>query len=94
MRSGLRRGVCSNCSKGERAGKGHKVEGLSGWRSGSRGEVDSDAESARHSAAAGDELVPRERGQRNKDCRRIRPKLGLSQAAAARLTGGGHNALI
>ncbi len=32
------------------------------------------------------------RGQQRKEIRRIRRKLGLSQAAAARLTGGGHNA--
>ncbi|HZT20535.1 MAG TPA: type II TA system antitoxin MqsA family protein [Dongiaceae bacterium] len=32
------------------------------------------------------------KGQQRKEIRRIRRKLGLSQAAAARLTGGGHNA--
>jgi HTH-type transcriptional regulator/antitoxin MqsA len=41
---------------------------------------------------AGDELVLREREQQRKEIRRIRRKLGLSQVAAARLTGGGHNA--
>lgn len=74
------------------AGMRTKVEGLSGWRCGSCGEVEFDAESARRYAAAGDELVLRERARQSKDIRRIRRKLGLSQVAAARLTGGGHNA--
>lgn len=69
-----------------------KVEGLSGWRCDACDEVEFDAESARRYAAAGDELVLRERARQSKDIRRIRRKLGLSQAAAARLTGGGHNA--
>ena len=68
------------------------VERLSGWRCQGCGEVEFDAESARRYAAAGDELVLRERERQRKDIRRIRRKLGLSQAAAARLTGGGHNA--
>jgi HTH-type transcriptional regulator/antitoxin MqsA len=37
-------------------------------------------------------LVLRERKRQSKEIRRIRRKLGLSQVAAARLTGGGHNA--
>jgi HTH-type transcriptional regulator/antitoxin MqsA len=37
-------------------------------------------------------LVIQERQRQSADSRRIRRKLGLSQAAAARLTGGGHNA--
>ena len=69
-----------------------KVEGLSGWRCGACGEVEFDAESARRYAAAGDALVLRERERQSKEIRRIRRKLGLSQIAAARLTGGGHNA--
>lgn len=51
-----------------------------------------DADSERRYAAAGDELVLRERKQQRKEIRRIRRKLGLSQVAAARLIGGGHNA--
>ncbi len=51
-----------------------------------------DAESARRYTAAGDALVLRERERQSKEIRRIRRKLGLSQIAAARLTGGGHNA--
>ena len=76
----------------EHAGRRIKVEGLSGWRCGACGEVEFDAESARRYAAAGDSLVLRERDRQSKEIRRIRRKLGLSQLAAARLTGGGHNA--
>jgi HTH-type transcriptional regulator/antitoxin MqsA len=76
----------------EHAGMKAKVADLSGWRCGTCGEVEFDAESARRYAAAGDELVLRERQQRSREIRRIRHKLGLSQIAAARLTGGGHNA--
>lgn len=76
----------------DHAGLSAKVEGLAGWRCDSCGEVEFDAESARRYAAAGDELVLRERAQQSKDIRRIRRKLGLSQLDAARLTGGGHNA--
>jgi HTH-type transcriptional regulator/antitoxin MqsA len=36
--------------------------------------------------------VLRYRARQSKEIRRIRRKLGLSQIAAARLTGGGHNA--
>jgi HTH-type transcriptional regulator / antitoxin MqsA len=76
----------------DHAGMKTKVEGLSGWRCGSCGEVEFEAASARLYAAAGDELVLRERAQNSREIRRIRRKLGLSQVAAARLTGGGHNA--
>jgi HTH-type transcriptional regulator / antitoxin MqsA len=74
------------------AGLAASVKGLSGWRCNGCGEVEFDAESARRYAAAGDELVLRERKRQMKEIRRIRRKLGLSQAAASRLTGGGHNA--
>ena len=76
----------------EHAGEKVKVEGLSGWRCGACGEVEFDAESAQRYAAAGDTLVLRDRERQSKEIRRIRRKLGLSQIAAARLTGGGHNA--
>ncbi|MGH6871740.1 MAG: type II toxin-antitoxin system MqsA family antitoxin [Rhizomicrobium sp.] len=69
-----------------------KVEGLSGWRCGGCGEIEFDAESARRYAAAGDALVLCARRQQSAEIRRIRRKLGLSQAEAAKLTGGGHNA--
>jgi len=96
---------CVNCEAGntmarfagetftvEHAGMTTKVAGLSGWRCNSCGEVEFDARSARRYAAAGDELVMRNRARQSREIRRIRRKLGLSQAAAARLTGGGHNA--
>jgi HTH-type transcriptional regulator / antitoxin MqsA len=76
----------------EHAGMTTKVEGLSGWRCDACGEVEFDAESARRYAAAGDALVLRDRERQSKEIRRIRLKLGLTQVAAARLTGGGHNA--
>jgi HTH-type transcriptional regulator/antitoxin MqsA len=76
----------------EHVGRKVKVEGLAGWRCGACGEVEFDAESARRYAAAGDALVLRDRERQRKEIRRIRRKLGLSQVAAARLTGGGHNA--
>jgi HTH-type transcriptional regulator/antitoxin MqsA len=76
----------------EHAGMTTAVEGLSGWRCNECGEVEFDAESAQRYAAAGDELVLRDRERQSREIRRIRRKLGLSQIAAARLTGGGHNA--
>jgi len=76
----------------EHGGNRIEVAGLSGWRCGACGEVEFDTDSARRYAAAGDELVLRDRQQQSKEIQRIRRKLGLSQIAAARLTGGGHNA--
>jgi HTH-type transcriptional regulator/antitoxin MqsA len=76
----------------EHGGSRSEVKGLSGWRCGACGEVEFDADSASRYAATGDELVLRGREQQSKEIRRIRRKLGLSQVAAARLTGGGHNA--
>lgn len=60
-----------------------KVEGLSGWRCTSCGEVEFDGESARRYAAAGDELVLQERVRQSREFRRIRRKLGLTQADAS-----------
>jgi len=68
------------------------VRGLSGWRCDACGEVEFDTASARRYASAGDELVTRARQRQSKEIKRIRLKLGLSQVAAGRLTGGGHNA--
>ena len=76
----------------DHAGMSETLNGLSGWRCGTCGEVEFDPDSARQYAAAGDELVLRERQRQSKEIRRIRRKLNLSQAQAARLTGGGHNA--
>jgi HTH-type transcriptional regulator/antitoxin MqsA len=68
------------------------VDGLSGWRCKSCGEVEFEAESARRYAAAGDALVLESRKRQQRELKRIRRKLDLSQQAAARITGGGHNA--
>jgi HTH-type transcriptional regulator/antitoxin MqsA len=76
------------------AGTAVTVEALSGWRCVSCGDVKFDAGSARRYAAAGDALVLGDRERQSKEIRRIRRKLGLSQVAAARLTGGGHNAVV
>ena len=73
----------------EHAGLKAKVEGQSGWRCGDCDEVEFDA---KRYAAAGDKLVLQDRDRQRQEIRRIRRKLGLSQLAAARLTGGGHNA--
>lgn len=76
----------------DHAGLSATVDGLAGWRCGACDEIEFDVESARRYAATGDELVLRARELQSKEIRRIRRKLGLSQAEAARLTGGGHNA--
>jgi HTH-type transcriptional regulator/antitoxin MqsA len=98
-------GKCVNCEtckglarfEGETFAIGHAgmtttVEGLSGWRCKDCDEIEFDADSAKRYAAAGDALVLRDRERVANDIHRIRRKLGLSQVAAARLTGGGHNA--
>ena len=98
-------GTCLNCEarqnmtrfEGEsftidHAGVKATVDGLSGWRCGACGEVEFDADSAARYAATGDALVLRDRERQSREIRRIRRKLGLSQVAAARLTGGGHKA--
>jgi len=76
----------------EHAGMTAAVESLSGWRCPDCGEIEFDPDSAHRYAAAGDALVLRDRERSAREIRRIRRKLGLTQAAAARLTGGGHNA--
>jgi HTH-type transcriptional regulator/antitoxin MqsA len=73
-------------------GRTRRVAGLSGLRCPACGEVCFDARSARKYAAAGDKLVLAERQALSAEICRIRKRLGLSQAKAARLTGGGHNA--
>ena len=96
--------VCANCGapgavpfKGETLRVSHKgmsaeVNGLSGRRCSSCGEIEFDQRSAKRYAAAGDKLVLQARTAQRSEIRRIRKKLGLSQAMAAELTGGGHNA--
>ena len=100
----MRHQSCANCGapgtvpfKGETFRISHKgvsaeVKGLSGWRCSSCGETEFDLRSAKRYAAAGDKLVLQARAAERSEIRRIRRKLGLSQAMAAKLTGGGHNA--
>lgn len=76
----------------EHAGLRKTVDGLSGWRCGACDEVVFDPESARLYAAAGDELLLQSRKREQKELKRIRQKLDLTQQAAAEITGGGHNA--
>jgi HTH-type transcriptional regulator / antitoxin MqsA len=76
----------------EHAGMSATVGGLSGWRCPDCDEIEFDAASALRYSAASDELVRRDRKRQSSEIRRIRRKLGLSQLAASRLTGGGHNA--
>jgi HTH-type transcriptional regulator/antitoxin MqsA len=68
------------------------VEGLSGFRCGTCGEIEYDQESAERYAEAGDALVLQARRVVGDELRRIRKGLGLNQAEASKLTGGGHNA--
>jgi HTH-type transcriptional regulator/antitoxin MqsA len=80
------------CFTIEHAGLRKTVDGLSGWRCSACGEVMFDPESAQLYAAAGDELVLKSRKREQQELKRIRQKLGLTQQAAAAITGGGHNA--
>ncbi|MFN7125183.1 MAG: type II toxin-antitoxin system MqsA family antitoxin [Allorhizobium sp.] len=68
------------------------VGGLSGFRCATCGEIEFDADSAERYGAAGDSLVLQARREVGEELRRIRKKLGLNQAEASALTGGGHNA--
>src|SRR5882724_464760 len=100
----MRYEACASCGapaaapfKGETFRISHKgmsaeVKGLSGRRCSSCGETEFDQTSAKRYAAAGDKLVLQARAAERSEIRRIRRKLGLSQAMAAKLTGGGHNA--
>ena len=76
----------------EHGGASSVVADLSGWRCAACGEILFDADSAARYAAAGDYLVLQDRDHQRREIRRIRRKLGLSQARAAALTGGGPNA--
>ena len=100
----MRHQACANCGapgtvafKGETfrvsyKGLSAEVKGLSGRRCSSCGEIEFDRGSAKRYAAAGDKLVLDARAEQRSEIRRIRRKLRLSQAMAAELTGGGHNA--
>ena len=76
----------------EHDGISQAVTGLSGHRCGACGDVVFDAESAQRYAEAGDRLVMDARLRQQKEIKRIRRKLRLTQLEASRLTGGGHNA--
>jgi HTH-type transcriptional regulator/antitoxin MqsA len=76
----------------EHAGLRKVVEGLSGWRCRSCDEIVFDPESAQRYAAAGDALVLQSRKREQRELKRIRQKLDLTQQIAAEITGGGHNA--
>ena len=76
----------------DHAGMKTVVKGLSGGRCPDCPEMEFDPDSAHRYAEAGEALVLSAREHQARDIRRIRRKLGLSQAAAAPLTGGGHNA--
>jgi HTH-type transcriptional regulator/antitoxin MqsA len=78
----------------EHAGLTTLVAGLSGWRCAALdcAEILLDDDSQRRYAEASDALVLAARRNAGEELRRIRRKLKLTQAEAARLTGGGHNA--
>jgi HTH-type transcriptional regulator / antitoxin MqsA len=99
----MKQRTCGNCGapvavfRGEtfrvwQKGLSVRVTGLCGSHCSSCGEIEFDKRSAKRYAQAGDELVMRARATEQAEIRRIRRKLGLSQAMAAKLTGGGHNA--
>lgn len=69
-----------------------RIRELSGWRCQACEEIEFDPQSAMRYARASDSLVLKSREHLQHEIRRIRKKLHLSQAQAARLTGGGHNA--
>ncbi len=68
------------------------VQGLSGERCASCGEVYFDAGSQRQYADASDAWVLARREEEKQMLVRVRKKLKLTQRQAAQLTGGGHNA--
>ena len=100
----MRHQACANCGapgavafKGETFRVSHKglsveVKGLSGRRCSDCAEIEFDRRSAKRYAAAGDKLVLQARAAQRSEIRRIRRQLRLSQAKAAELTGGIHNA--
>lgn len=65
---------------------------LTGWFCPACGEGELDPESGNRYAMAHNDLIHRARSKQREDIRRIRRKLRLTQAEAARLTGGGRNA--
>jgi HTH-type transcriptional regulator/antitoxin MqsA len=76
----------------EHSGLRKAVADLSGWRCKTCDEVVFDPESAQRYANGGDELILQARKREQRELKRIRQKLDLTQQAAAEITGGGHNA--
>jgi len=72
---------------------GTLVTGLSGERCNHCGEIHLDSASMERYGAAGDAAIFAERRAEREWLRRVRRKLKLTQHQAARLTGGGHNAI-
>lgn len=73
-------------------GESATLTGLKGWFCPACGDGELDPESSERYAAAHDALVQQARVRQREEIRRIRKKLRLTQAEAARLTGGGKNA--
>ncbi|MBN6740615.1 type II toxin-antitoxin system MqsA family antitoxin [Acidithiobacillus sp. MC6.1] len=73
-------------------GESMALTGLKGWFCPVCSEGELDAESNERYTSAHDALIQRARSVQREDIRRIRRKLRLTQAEAARLTGGGKNA--
>lgn len=73
-------------------GESVTLTGLKGWFCPNCGEGELDQESSNQYAVAHDDLIHRARAKQRKDIRRIRRKLRLTQADAAKITGGGRNA--
>jgi len=71
---------------------GHQVQGLSGHRCTTCGEVYFDKDSQARYAQAGNAWVLAKRQADQQMLLRVRKKLKLTQHQAAKLTGGGHNA--
>jgi len=72
---------------------GTLITGLSGERCIHCGEIHLDSASMERYGAAGDAAIFAERRAGQELLRRVRRKLKLTQHEAARLTGGGHNAI-
>ena len=100
----MKRTLCPSCGsaewkqfKGETFEVSHRgltaqEKGLAGWRCHSCNEVVFNQASAQRYSAAGDKLVLAARTAERQEIRRIRRKLGLTQAMAAKIMGGGDNA--
>ena len=73
-------------------GESVTLTGLTGWFCPSCGEAELDQDSSERYTKAHDDLIHMVRSRQREDIRRIRRKLRLTQAEAAKITGGGRNA--